>query len=68
MRADTNLSNFRKKSSPITRNSDRAILKSKCVITERDLASLSQMRGELRRLSDHFDAKLWQIVHRGCRR
>jgi hypothetical protein len=68
VRACPNLSVSRKKSSPVTRNSDRAILKAKCVLTERDLASVSRIRGELRRLVDRFDAELWQIVHRGCRR
>ena len=67
MRA-TNLSTFRKKSSPVPRNSDRAVLRAKCVLTERDLASVSQIRGELRKLVDRFDAELWKIVHTGCRR
>jgi hypothetical protein len=68
VRADSNLSTFRKKSSPVARNFDRAILKSKCVITERDLASVSEMLDELRSFADRFDVLRWQIVHRGCRR
>jgi hypothetical protein len=68
VRAASNLSISRKKSSPIIRKSDRAVLKSKCVITNRELAEVLSLRGELRSLVDRFDKKLWQIEHRGCRR
>ena len=68
MKAVTNLSISRKKSSPVARNSDRTVLRAKCVLTERDLASVSRIRGEMRKLADRFDAELWKIVHDGCRR
>jgi hypothetical protein len=38
------------------------------VITERDLASVSEMLEELRSFADRFDTLRWQIVHSGCRR
>jgi hypothetical protein len=66
MRAGPNLSNSLRKSRP--RIVERAVLKSKCVITKRELADVLRLRGELRRLADRFDEKLWTIEHKGCRR
>ena len=69
MRAGSNLSNFRKKSSAVTRrNSDRTILRAKCVITERDVAKMSKLLREMRGLADRFDAIQWEMVYKGCRR
>jgi hypothetical protein len=50
------------------RNSDRAILRAKCVITDRDVANMSKLLQEMRGLADRFDAMRWQMVHKGCRR
>ena len=54
MRAGSNLSNSRKKSSPlILRSNHLAVLNSKFVITRRALADLAQSRAELRELASH---------------
>jgi hypothetical protein len=69
VRAGSNLSNFPRKSSAGTRrNSDRAILRAKCFITERDVANMSKLLREMRGLADRFDAMRWQMPHKGCRR
>jgi hypothetical protein len=62
MRAGSNLPNFRKKSSPLILNSKYfAVLKSKCVIKQRDLVEMEQLRTELRKLANRFTEKRWKI-------
>jgi hypothetical protein len=62
VRACSNLSNSRRKSSPLMRNSKYlAVPKSKSVIKQRDLAELAHLRRELGKLANRFDKKRSQV-------
>ena len=62
MRAGTNLSKSRKKSSVIPNRNRRAVPKNR--ITERDLTDVADLFEALRKLADRFDLKRWDLVHR----
>jgi hypothetical protein len=65
VRSHSNLSNsLRKSSATVRRCGERALLDSRRVIAERELASVARMLRRLRSLADRFDAKRWQLVHR----
>jgi hypothetical protein len=62
VRANSNLSDSRKKSSPMVLNSKYLAGRNpKRMIKQRDLAELAQLRKELRKLTNRFDQKRSQI-------
>jgi hypothetical protein len=65
VRAGSNLSNSRKKSSVIPTQYRRTIPNSKSVVTERDRIGVAHGPDDRRKLTDRFDKLRWQLVHRG---